>query len=65
VRSGIKGCGEQPRDLVGNASARAARVFSMDIEQAALAEWDLKRGQMSLRRWSPEEGVTEVTRSYP
>jgi|SRR5215211_2360844 len=42
-----------------------ARVFSMDIEQAALVEWDLERGQMSLRRWSPKDGVTEITRSYP
>ena len=42
-----------------------ARVFSLDIEQAALVEWDLERGEMSLRRWSPKDGVSEITRSYP
>lgn len=42
-----------------------ARVFSLDIEQAALVEWDLERGEMSVRRWSPNDGVSEITRSYP
>ena len=42
-----------------------ARVFSLDIEQAALVEWDLERGEMSLRRWPPADGVAEMTRSYP
>jgi hypothetical protein len=42
-----------------------ARVFSLDIEQAALVDWDLARGEMSLRRWSPTAGSSEITRSYP
>ena len=42
-----------------------ARVFSLDIDQAALVEWDLERGEMSLRHWSRVEGVSEMTRSYP
>ena len=42
-----------------------ARVFSLDVEQAALVDWDLEGGEMSVRRWSPEGGVTETTRSYP
>lgn len=42
-----------------------ARVFSLDIEQAALIEWDLEHGEMSLTRWSPADGVSERTRSYP
>ena len=42
-----------------------ARVFALDIEQAAVVEWDLERGEMSLTRWSPSDGVSEMTRPYP
>lgn len=42
-----------------------ARVFALDIEQAAVVEWDLERGEMSLTRWSPPDGVSEMTRPYP
>ena len=42
-----------------------ARVFSLDIERAALVSWDLESETMTLRRWSPELGLRESTRSYP
>jgi Pyridoxamine 5'-phosphate oxidase len=45
--------------------AEAASVFSLDIEQATYIGWDLERGEMTVRRWSPHRGHTEATRSYP
>jgi hypothetical protein len=45
--------------------AEDARVFSLDVEQAAFIEWNLERGEMSLRRWSPKDGVTQIKRPYP
>lgn len=43
----------------------AARVFSLNIEQAAFISWDIVHGEMTVRRWSPRRGVREVTRTYP
>jgi pyridoxamine 5'-phosphate oxidase-like protein len=43
----------------------AATVFAMNIEQAAFISWNTERGQMSVRRWSPQRGYTESARGYP
>jgi Pyridoxamine 5'-phosphate oxidase len=43
----------------------SARVFSLAIEEAAFVTWDYDRGEMTLRRWSPEGGVRTTRRSYP
>jgi hypothetical protein len=45
--------------------AEAAAVFSLDIEQAAFVSWDLERGEMIVRRWSPRRGYRETRRTYP
>lgn len=42
-----------------------ARVLSLAVEQAALIEWDLHRGEMTLTRWAPEVGTSSVMREYP
>ena len=43
----------------------AAVVFVLTIEQATLIEWNLQTGQMTARRWSRRDGLTETSRSYP
>ena len=43
----------------------AARVFTLDIEQAAAVTWELARGEMTVTRWSPQRGLDARTRSYP
>jgi len=43
----------------------AATVFTLNIEQAAFVSWNTEGGQMITRRWLPERGYTESTRSYP
>ncbi len=43
----------------------AARVFSFTIEQAAYVSWNVERGEMTVRKWSPELGPSETKRSYP
>ncbi len=47
------------------APREAARVFSLDIEQATFISWDLERGEMTIRRWSPQRGFRRAARSYP
>jgi Pyridoxamine 5'-phosphate oxidase len=42
-----------------------ARVFSLVIERAAFVNWDIARGVMIVRRWSPENGFAVVERRYP
>jgi len=42
-----------------------ATVFALDVEQATFISWDTERGQMIVRRWSPQRGYTESTRRYP
>jgi hypothetical protein len=42
-----------------------ARVFSLAAEEAVFVSWELERGRATIRRWSPERGVTERTRDYP
>jgi hypothetical protein len=42
-----------------------ARVFSLDIEQAALVSWDIEHGEMKVTKWSLELGVSELKRDYP
>ena len=42
-----------------------ATVFVLNIEQAAFVSWDTERGQMIVRRWSPQRGYIESTREYP
>jgi Pyridoxamine 5'-phosphate oxidase len=42
-----------------------ARVFSLAPEEAVFVSWELEHGRATIRRWSPERGVTERTRDYP
>jgi Pyridoxamine 5'-phosphate oxidase len=42
-----------------------ATVFALDIGEAVLISWDLEGGEMTVRRWSPGQGLRETTRSYP
>jgi hypothetical protein len=43
----------------------AAVVFELLVERAVFISWDLAGGQMTVRRWSPQRGATESTRTYP
>jgi hypothetical protein len=40
-------------------------VFSLAVEEAVFVSWEPERGGMTLRRWSPDRGLTERTRDYP
>lgn len=41
------------------------RVFSLDIDSAALIRWDIEKSEMIIGLWSPAHGVTETRRKYP
>jgi Pyridoxamine 5'-phosphate oxidase len=43
----------------------AATVFALGIAEAVLISWDLEGGEMTVRRWSPGQGLRETRRSYP
>lgn len=45
--------------------ATEARVFELEIEQAAYVEWELERSEMTVTRWSAGQGVRAATRRYP
>jgi hypothetical protein len=42
-----------------------ARVFALNIEEAASVAWALARGEMTVTRWSVRRGLKEKTRRYP
>jgi hypothetical protein len=42
-----------------------AYVVSFDLQNAALVEWDLERGELTATQWSPSSGVARTTRPYP
>jgi Pyridoxamine 5'-phosphate oxidase len=43
----------------------AARVLSLDIQAAVLVSWNLEAGEMTLARWTHDDGLSELTRRYP
>jgi hypothetical protein len=45
--------------------AGEARVFDLEIEQAALVEWDVEHGEMTVTSWFPAHDVRTTTRRYP
>jgi hypothetical protein len=42
-----------------------AMVFSLRIAQAAFIEWDTGHGLMTVHRWSPASGYSQISRGYP
>jgi Pyridoxamine 5'-phosphate oxidase len=42
-----------------------ATVFVLTIDEATFIDWDTGHGQMTVRRWSPEQGSTTTRRNYP
>jgi hypothetical protein len=43
----------------------AARVFALEVDEAASVEWALERGEMTVTRWSAVHGLERETRTYP
>ena len=42
-----------------------AVVFTLHIGQAVFIDWEIKRGLMTVHRWSPVTGYTVASRPYP
>jgi len=42
-----------------------AVVFALHIGQAVFIDWDIKRGLMTVHRWSPASGYAVASRPYP
>jgi hypothetical protein len=43
----------------------ACSLFSVDIDRAAFVDWDIEKGEMRVKRWSAESGLSEVRHPYP
>ena len=44
---------------------KTARVLSLEIGRAELVSWSLEAGEMTVTGWTPDDGLSEVTRPYP
>jgi predicted pyridoxine 5'-phosphate oxidase superfamily flavin-nucleotide-binding protein len=44
--------------------ASPSLVFSVDIASAAHIAWDINRGEMTVKRWSPESGLVSTVQGY-
>ena len=42
-----------------------AVIYALRVDEAALVEWDLSRGEMTVTSWSPGGGTRTATRPYP
>jgi hypothetical protein len=42
-----------------------AAVYALDVDEAALVEWDLGRGEMKVTSWSPGRALRTTTSPYP
>jgi hypothetical protein len=42
-----------------------AIVFALRIGQAVFIGWDIEHGLMIVRRWSPQAGCRQTSRTYP
>ena len=42
-----------------------ADVYRVEVEEAALIEWDLPAARMRVHQWTPTRGETTVERPYP
>ena len=64
---------EAGQDLRGEAAnawwqtwpAEKAAVFCLYIVQAVAIEWDTRHGLMTVHQWSPRDGYSKVSRTYP
>jgi hypothetical protein len=57
--------GEPPGAWWAGRAAADALVYELEIDEAALVEWDLELGEMTVCSWSPERGLRTATRPYP
>ncbi len=42
-----------------------AIVYVLRVGQALFVAWDIERGMMAVHRWSPRDGYSHTTRTYP
>lgn len=57
--------GEPPGAWWSGRPAGEASVYALQVEEAALVEWNLGEGEMTVTSWSPEQGTRRTTSRYP
>ena len=57
--------GEPPGAWWAGRPAGDVRVYELEVEEAALLEWNLGNAEMTVTSWSPARGLHTTTRTYP
>jgi hypothetical protein len=57
--------GEPPGAWWTGRAAEDVRVYELEIDEAALVEWNLSLGEMIVTSWSPARGLRTASRPYP
>jgi hypothetical protein len=61
----VPSAGEPPGAWWSGRAAGDVRVYELEIDEAALVEWNLSLGEMTVISWSPKRGEKTATRRYP
>ena len=57
--------GEPPGAWWTGRPADDVRVYELEVDEAALVEWNLDNAEMTVTSWSPASGLRHSTRPYP
>ena len=57
--------GEPPGAWWSGRPAGDAHIYALAVEEAALVEWDVESGEMTVTSWTPQRGVQTSRRAYP
>lgn len=61
----VRAEGEPPSAWWTGRPAGDVRVHELEIDEAALVEWNLDNAEMTVTSWSPARGIRRSSRPYP
>jgi len=61
----VEGRGEPPGAWWTGRPAADVRVHALQVDEAALVEWNLAKGEMTVTSWSSPQGRRTTIRPYP
>jgi Pyridoxamine 5'-phosphate oxidase len=61
----VSAAGEPPGAWWTGRPPAEVRVYELQVDEAALVEWNLADAEMTVTSWSPSRGLRTTTRPYP
>jgi hypothetical protein len=61
----VPAAGEPPGAWWAGRAHGDVHVHELQVDEAALVEWNLARAEMTVTSWSPADGLRSSTRPYP